>query len=659
MADEPRIAKHGDLDIHYHPTTGQISRVYDRRLEMQVIAYDHTGGSELEINGQPIPLRLESIDEWDDDAPAFQANLSAVTHPSVGCYQGFDVMRMAVVGSANRPWGNHLNPAQSLHISYRVERKQVHRYRDEVNHSAGMRPIQMPLWLDTIGTLCNRTDWFGPETKMMSSCPGGAGPPAHVGHDEGPVAEVAAKLWNTFRRQHPGMQMIPGAAFYHEDGRWVWITAQRPTVGMQWIPGKDRFKAQFQYHAQLSPTEIIRTPEVSFYWGRGGREQMLRTMNKQFIAYEEPGDWFYHTTWFWFHWWQYREHGFADMADQVRFLHDELGLTGFGITTHDLRPGNWDCGPSSLRPTPHWGGDQGVRKLAEAVREVGGKMYVWLPSLGLGQPSHDLKQDWMIKGEDGRPFEGFYIGSYDLYNSVNFNHPEVQAYYLDWIRRYIRDYHVEGIFWDCGGAPLAADFSPPQTRPFQRFPSESMISFYRFCEKVMRVGRECSPDFFMWHETFSAELPGTGYSSHSGSEDFLMELDRAGDRPLVYRSGSAYNLYGHFARINPNADTAFRSPLTIDTYRPMASDPMNRWLVKFVKDHGIRDAVGIHRSVALCHNHLVVDPSKQPRQITVPPWAASPKALTNVLTGEKVQPEKTDDAGVHFTLEGAAAYEIE
>jgi hypothetical protein len=30
-----------------------------------------------------------------------------------------------------------------------------------------------------------------------------------------------------------------------------------------------------------------------------------------------------------------------------------------------------------------------------------------------------------------------------------------------------------------------------------------------------------------------------------------------------------------------------------------------------------------------------------------------------VLTGEKVQPEKTDDAGVHFTLEGAAAYEIE
>ena len=115
----------------------------------------------------------------------------------------------------------------------------------------------------------------------------------------------------------------------------------------------------------------------------------------------------------------------------------------------------------------------------------------------------DLKDSWRIKGDDGRPYESFTFGSYDLYHGVNYGHPEVQDYYLEWIRRYIREYKIEGIFWDCGGVPFPPDFSDPTLRPFQRFPSESMTATYRFMEKVMQVGRECSPNFFMWHECFS------------------------------------------------------------------------------------------------------------------------------------------------------------
>jgi len=162
----------------------------------------------------------------------------------------------------------------------------------------------------------------------------------------------------------------------------------------------------------------------------------------------------------------------------------------------------------------------------------------------------------------------------------------------------------------------------------------------------------------MWHECFNTDLPATGYSSHTGNDAFLMELNRHGRKRLVFRSGSTYNLYGGFPTIRPGTDTVLRSPVDLSTYKPIVSDPMNRWLVKFIRDCGVRDAVGIARGVSLCAGHLVVDPSKEPREILVPGWAGQVKALTNVLTGEKVAPAGESDEGARFRVEGATAYEV-
>jgi hypothetical protein len=206
--------------------------------------------------------------------------------------------------------------------------------------------------------------------------------------------------------------------------------------------------------------------------------------------------------------------------------------------------------------------------------------------------------------------------------------------------------------------PLPPDFAPPQTRPFQRFPSEAMVGGYSLMQEIMRFGKQLSPDFFMWHETFSADLAGHGYSTATGSEAFLAELAHAGRKRLVYRSGSAYNLDGGFAMVNPKQDTVYKSPVTRETYREMINDPMNRWLVKFVADHGVRDARRVDRGAALCHDHIVVDPAKEPRPVTVPRALAAPKSLKNVLTGETVKPAEQTDAGATFQLEGRAAYEV-
>jgi hypothetical protein len=648
----------GDLDLEYDPQSGQIRRIYDRELAMEVIAF--APGAELEVNGAPLPLRLEDQDP-EGPEPAWQSNLSATAHPFIGGAQGYNVFRQVVVGSACKPSGNHINPPQSLHLRYRLDRARVERYASPDPMSAGKRPIQAPLWLETVGTLAARTEWFGPETRMLQSALGGCGPRSHVGHEDGPVREVVPQLWNRYRTTHPGVQMIPGAVYYHPDGRWLWITAQRPSVGMHWDYQLDRQVARFEYHARLQPAEILHTPEVSLYWGRGGREEMLARLAEHFIGFEEPPEWFYHTTWFWLHWWQYRPRGYEDMIEQVKFLHGELGLTGFGLTSHDVRPGTWDCCPTGLRPSPHLGGAEGLRKLGETVRNLGGKMYVWLPFLGLAKPGTDLREDWKIRGDDGRPYESFWIGSFDMYHAVNFNHPEVQDYYLHWIRRYITEFQVDGIFWDCGGSPFPPDFSPPETRPFQRFPSESMVGAYRFLDRVMEEGRRLSPDFFMWHECMGMDLPGTGYSTHTGNDDFLIELNRYARRRLVFRSCSTYNLYGGFPTVAPKSDTAFSSPVDVETYRPMAQDPMNRWLVRFVRQHGVREAVGLAPGVSLCAGHVVVDPDRDgPREVRLPAAAGGTgEPLTNVLTSEKVEPLDRDEAGATYRLPGAAAYALD
>lgn len=645
----------GNLDIAYDAATGQILGIYDRALEMEVIAF--RPGAELEINRLPLPMGLVGQDENPRD-PAWQCSLRSVQHPAVGCAQGFDILRQVVVGSACKPGGNHINPPNSLHVRYRLDRAQVNRYASAVPHSAGQRPIQMPLWLDTVGALTAQTDWFGPETRLLQCSIGGAGPREHVGLDDGPVPEVIPTLQNLYRRTNPGVQTVPGAILHHPDGRWLWITSQRPSIGMHWDYGSDTLKAQFQYHALLSPAEILHTPEVSLYWGRGGRAEFMARLNENFIGFEEPGDWFFHTTWFWLHWWQFRPHGYDDMVEHVKFLNGELGLTGFGLTSHDLRPGAWDCCPSGLRPSPHLGGDRGLRRLGATVRALGGKMYVWLPYLGLAKPGVDLKESWRIRGQDGRPYESFSLGSFDMYHAVNFAHPEVRQYYLEWIRRYIQDYHVEGIFWDCGGSPLPPDFAPPETRPFQRFPSESMVAGSAFLEEVMRFGRSLSPDFFMWHETLGMDLPGMGYSTSTGNDPFMQELNRAGRRRIVFQSHSTYNLYGGMAFVSPRSDTAFASPVSVDTYRPMAKDPMNRWIVRFVREHGTRHAVGLGKGVALCAGHVVVDAGDAPREVLVPASLAKAKALTDVLVGTRLTPVRTEEGGPVFRLAPNAAYEL-
>ncbi|MCJ8328694.1 MAG: hypothetical protein MJH11_01735 [Lentisphaeria bacterium] len=651
----------GNLEFDFDDLSGQILKVHDSSLDMTVIEFD--AGHELEINKHALPLRLSDQDESknaDFPDPAWQCNLQGSSYSSAGAGWAFNVFRQVVVGSACKPTGNHLNAPNCLHIRYRLERKVMDKYDTDVPLFSNKRPMQVPLWLDTIGTLCAKTDWFGADTKMIAAHMPGAGPRSHVSLEEGAPDEVTEHLWNMFRRTHPGVQLIPGAIYTHPDGRWLWITAQRPTVGMHWDFNASSQKAQFEYHARLTPADVVHTPEVSLYWGTGGEAEMFARLNDAFIAYEEPPKWWWNTCWHWMNWWCHRENGIDDMADHAEYLHEKLGLTGFGLMLHDLRPGSWDCSASGLRPSPHLGGDEAIRRFGERVKSFGGKIFIWMPYLGLGEPSLDIRPDWVVRGEDGRPFETYGIGSFDLYQGLNFGHPEVQDYYLEWIKRYITEYQIDGIFWDCGGTPSPPDFSSPETRSFQRFPSENMTAGYRFMEKVMLAGRSYSKDFFMWHEAFNADLPGMGYGSSKGDDGFIAKLNRYGKKRLVYRSKSTYDLYGGFPRIIPEQDSGFeKRPVSLETYKPVIEDKMNQWLVNFVKENGVRDAQWVANGVSYCAGHIVTDPADQPYEVTIPRWMTEAKKLVNVFTNESIKPSGENESGTTFILEGKAAYAVQ
>ena len=91
----------------------------------------------------------------------------------------------------------------------------------------------------------------------------------------------------------------------------------------------------------------------------------------------------------------------------------------------------------------------------------------------------------------------------------------------------------------------------------------------------------------------------------------------------------------------------------------MARDPMNRWIVEFVRQHGTRNAIGLQPGSALCANHVVVDGWTEQREVFVPAWAARVKALRNVFTGQAVRPTQQDERGATFVLTGKSAYAVE
>lgn len=226
-SDQKTQRQIGNLTLGFDRACGRLLEVHDRSLDMRVIGFD-ADGHELELNHQPLSTRLVEQDDPEGHDPAWRTVLESERYTGAGTGDRWRIVRTVVVGSACKPWGNHLNPPQSLHLRYRLDLEAVEQYPQGREQGAGRRPMQPACWLDLVNILCGKTDWFGPDTRMLAPHFGGCGPREHVSAEDGPVAEVVPWLQNFYRRTHPGLQAIPGAVYFHPDGRWLWITCHRP-----------------------------------------------------------------------------------------------------------------------------------------------------------------------------------------------------------------------------------------------------------------------------------------------------------------------------------------------------------------------------------------------------------------------------------------------
>jgi hypothetical protein len=236
-------------------------------------------------------------------------------------------------------------------------------------------------------------------------------------------------------------------------------------------------------------------------------------------------------------------------------------------------------------------------------------------------------------------------------------HPDYQKYLLDGIEYYIKDIGVTGIFWDSAYQPIPPDFAG---HDFLEAPGEAMVCPNRFYEKAHQFGNRLSDDFFMFSEGITTEakcnvfaVDNRSHGPHSGHR-LMHRLAHLGPRRLVWRSAWGHDVAGAMPFIEPICD--IRKPCTPQTYQEIASDPMNQWLCKTVKERGCRQAVGVGDGISVL-DEFVIAAHKCKGEIVIPTSVASGTTLTHEITGTQIEGTQTN-AGIAFNLPESGAWRI-
>jgi hypothetical protein len=373
--------------------------------------------------------------------------------------------------------------------------------------------------------------------------------------------------------------------------------------------GSDGQSFCFYYFRDLPLEEQIETPVVTWLWGQGLSEAD-RLLATQFDRYEEPPSWWFHTTWFWLHPnWQ-RGSSFARMGEGARILMEKGGINGFGLFTHEVPWSGHDVDVGSPLPNPSLGGPAALREALRPIREQGGHTYVWMSRSAARRDGLEWQESWAIRGMDGRPVRihnrpdgGVRM---DVVNSAD---PTFEAHLREWIAFYIQEMGVTGLFWDSGAQPLPPDFGG---KPYLRWPGETSARVLAFYERIYRFGRSLNPDFFMWVEGISVDLPMNAFAVDSrivgpySSQRLMHRLAFAGPRRLAWRSGWRHDLASGFPFVDPPSDIGWRwDP---DRYEAVARDPVNAWIARMVRERGTRQAVGLADGISRLDEFVVVSP---------------------------------------------------
>ncbi len=185
-------------------------------------------------------------------------------------------------------------------------------------------------------------------------------------------------------------------------------------------------------------------------------------------------------------------------------------------------------------------------------------------------------------------------------------------------------------------------------------PAEAKSGPSVFYEKAYNRGRRMSDDFFMWGEGITTEGRINGFAvdnkTHGANSCHLLmhRLAHAGSRRLVWRSAWAHDVAGDFPFISPTNEV--NSNLAPDHNKKIASNPMNRWLCKTVKERDCRQAVGLADGISALDKFVIVGASKDLCKTIIFP--------EDLLKGQRLIPEISGSELKGKKVQGGMSFDI-
>ena len=651
MSDPIYLCDRPELSADIDPHSGDLVRLRDRRLELDLITAPPEW--ELQVNRQSHPLKLE----FHQDGRGLLETIARTQHFG-GYAQGWalQVGRIMVPGES------------SLHIQYRIKRVRL----GERAPVPGPSPyeLEMPLWIDTLGFLGWRFAMIRPDTIMRAAHLGCAGPREHLSFEEGPVSEVVPLLGNFMRRTYPGQQAIPGVLYHRKDtDAWMSIYSRRAKLAhiSDFTECGTRFHVQ--YHKLMEPDGEFPVPEFSIAWGRG-RQSMETFWSGMFDQYEEPPEWLYRTTWAMMDYHSVYTGGktarpgpykFKELGETAEACIKAGGANGFWFYTHTIRRSDSDTAPYSAAPNPDQGTRTEFREMIKRIHGAGGRANIWLSTAGL-RPHGDIRPEWMYRGVDGRPWISWGFNAHEFIAACNPLHPGFRQYMLDWTRRYLEDYDVDGFFLDCGVFTYPCDFSPWFVK--DHFASEAGPAMQELYREMWDLAQRIKPgQVHMFHEGVHADYPASGYMmcghvcppQPAGVLTAWRQMARFGEygKRVVWSSFTPFDLTSGYVHWNPVCGATDR-----ETMLKYAADPMNQFIVKLVREQGVREAKGITDGVSRLGNLLVTIPGFTGPLPLVLGGLEAVSGVRNVLTGERRSVRQDAVLGPVLDLDGGAAYQL-
>ena len=597
----------------------------------ELLDTDNPSPSEFYVNGLPLQLR-KYADPYGGDF--YDPNSTMKGERFTEHLSGWGLVLSRNMGERISDFTKEVySPYNCFGINYIIRREKAH--QTCISPGPGGPVIEAPLFVDTFSLLNLNWKFWGEDTRMIFGSSHSAGPAdtaAHIGY-ENDTPEVCKKyLTNVRRRLYPGVMVFHGGIFYNvKTEEWVAITCRNSHVGyiLNTNNAGKGVSYDFTLHAEFKLNDWLRMPEIRIFYGNN-KEEMNRFM-ADYVShyYQEPPEWTFKTLWKEGLTWN-NAPTWKEQGDKWIKEYEDGQFSGIKYSLVTNRPVDSGTNPFGYEPDPNHGTKQEFKEMCLRLKEKGIPMLIWMSHSGLVPGAPDVKDDWFIRGIDGR-ISASWGSENDGMFTINPGHPEYIEYTKKWIKFYIKECGAKGIFFDCLGWAFSPDYTK---RDFMRYPGDTNLQSIKFMNEMYDYIKELDPEAIMLGEGTSLEGPCNIFALHSnpvkaidglGPRDFFLNINKYSKKRFVIDQAGF---------LNPGSGLCETIPRKMG--EPFKEH--NRFLTKLLREVGGRDTFKYAGDLLSVYENLLFvafyDKKAPEIDVKLPAEYDNVKTITEKFTGK-------------------------